>query len=637
MKPNTHITYFKPQKQGVYPVNEGYLFSTEIESFNDCGLILYEENGNEMRIPFTREGKRGALYGVRVEEENFTFTAYNYYDGDRIYTDPYAREISGLETFGDFGNARRQTKGSLIPEEFDWEEDSPLKTPYNDTIIYGLNVRSFTMHKSSGVKHKGTFEGIVEKIHYLKKLGITAIELMPAYEFDECMYVSGSVPKTMEEAAKKCTLDNRTAERVNCWGYQQGFYFAPKASYSADRPAVSFKNMVKTMHRNGIEVIMQFYFPPEIRPSFILEVLKYWVVEYHIDGVRLCGFNIPLSMIAGDPLLKETKIRSVYFPVNEIYGNGRPVYRNLASDNGNFKNDMRRFLKGDENLINQVIFYQKNNPAANTVVNYLADYDGFSLYDNVSYERKHNEANGENNSDGTDNNFSWNCGAEGECRKKAVLELRMKQIKNGLTLVFLSQGVPYLFSGDEMANTRFGNNNAYCQDNETGWIKWKQNKFSGEILRFTTELIAFRKNHPVLHLEEELKAMDTIGCGYPDISYHGTEAWRPDTSYISRMLGIMLCGDYAKDAGDSCLYIAVNMHWEDHELALPKLPKGRKWTRMLTTVNEKQERNLSEENKIFIEGRSIDVYLSTADQEEKRDRKKPKRKSSDVSKGMETF
>lgn len=635
MNQNTHFTYFKPEKQGVYPVNGGCLFATEIESFNDCGLILYDKNGTVTRIPFDRKGKRGALYGIMVQEEKFPFTSYNYYDGDRIFTDPYARGISGLEKYGEFGNDRRETKGTFFSEEYDWEEDSPIKTPYKDTIIYGLNVRSFTMHKSSGVKHKGTFEGIIEKTDYLKKLGITAIELMPAYEFDECIYASSSALRTMEEAVKNCTLDNRTGERVNCWGYQKGFYFAPKASYSADRPDISFKNMVKTMHKNGIEVMMQFYFPPELKPSYILEVLRYWVIEYHIDGVRLSGFNIPLSMIAEDPLLKETKIRSIYFPINEIYGDKKPFYRNLACDNGNFKNDMRRFLKGDENLINQVIFYQKNNPAGNAVVNYLADYDGFSLYDSVSYERKHNEANGENNSDGTDYNFSWNCGAEGESRKKAILKLRMKQIKNGLTFVLLSQGVPFLFSGDELANTRYGNNNAYCQDNETGWIKWKGNKFSEEIFRFTAELIAFRKKHPVLHLEEELKVMDTIGCGYPDISYHGTEAWCPDTSYISRVMGIMLCGDYAKEIQDDCMYIAINMHWEKHELALPKLPKGEKWIKVLTTAEDKQEQIHLDESRVLIEDRSISVFLSEKKQQEKV--RKTKRKSSNVKEGMETF
>lgn len=604
------ITYFKPEKQGVYPFDNGYLFATESEEPENSGLILYEKNGKATRIPFSEEGKRGALYGIKIEGENLPFTEYNYYEGDTVFTDLYVKSVSGLEEFGAFGESKRITRGILKREAFDWEGDSTLEIPFEDTIIFGLHVRGFTMHKSSGVRNRGTFEGIIEKIDYLKDLGITAVELMPAYEFDECMYPSPEPAGSTEEAVIKYKLSAQTEKRVNCWGYQNGFYFAPKASYSMELPDVSFKKMVKALHKNGIEVMMQFYFPPGLKQSYILDVLRYWVVEYHIDGVRLCGFHIPFETIAQDPLLRGTKIRSDYFPVEKIYGDKAPAYRNIAFVNGNFRNDMRRFLKGDENLINQVLFYQRNNPADHAVINFLADYDGFSLFDSVAYERKHNEKNGEDNRDGADNNFSWNCGAEGESRKKAVVQLRMKQIKNALSFLFLSQGVPYLFSGDELANTRFGNNNAYCQDNEVWHIKWKRNKFSDEIFQFTRKLILLRKSHPVLHLGEELKIMDSLGCGYPDISYHGMEAWRPDTSYISRMVGIMLCGKYVRNKEDDSLYLAYNMHWQPHVLALPKLPKGMIWEKIFTTSEAGQEMLTTEENMVRAEGRSIALYIS---------------------------
>ncbi len=609
MKQNIEITYFKPEKQGVFPLANGYDFATESDFPENCGLLLYKKYGEITRIPFSKKGKRGTLYGIRIEGEDLPYTEYNYYHDDQIFTDPYAGKLSGLEAFGKFGEAKREARGVLAKEEFDWENDAPLEIPYHNTIIYGLNVRGFTMDKSSGVKHKGTFEGIVEKSDYLKELGITAIELMPAYEYDECMYLSSAAPKTMDEAVKNCNLKQETKTRINCWGYQKGFYFAPKASYSADKPDISFKKMVKALHRKGLEVMMQFYFPPELKQSYIMDVLRYWVIEYHIDGVRLCGFHIPFEMIARDPLLKGTKIRCDYFPVEEIYGDKPPVCRNLAFNNGNFRNDMRRFLKGDENLINQVLFYQKNNPANHAVVNFLADYDGFSLYDNVAYERKHNEENGEDNRDGTDSNFSWNCGMEGESRKKIVQELRRKQLKNALSFLFLSQGVPYLFSGDEFANTRFGNNNAYCQDNAVWNVKWKSNKFSEEILQFVREIIAIRKEHPILHLEGALKAMDASGCGYPDISYHGTEAWRPDTTYISRMVGIMLYGKNLKETEKDYLYIAYNMHWQSHSLALPKLPKNMKWDIVFDTGGKK-EISISDENMILTEGRSVALCIA---------------------------
>ena len=634
MNKNLKITYFKPTKQGVYPVKNGFSFAEEVLDDRNSGLILYAENGEQEKIPFQKEGKRGSLYGVIVEtvSGSFPYQEYNYYSGETVYTDCRARKVCGLSRFGHGGTVKRKTRGSLQFQEFDWGGDEPLLIPYRDTIIYGLNVRAFTMHKSSRVKNRGTYEGIAEKAPYLKELGITAVELMPAYEYDECIYPPAgrnhdkSVKEEIAREMKKLPEDFRNKIRLNCWGYQEGFYFAPKASYSAERdPELSFKKMVKELHANGLEVMMQFYFPPEMNQSVILDILKYWVVEYHIDGVRLSGFQIPYLIIAKEPLLQETKIRSSYFPVEEIYGEREPVYRNLASDNGNFRSDMRKFLKGDENLVGQVIAEQRNNPKDCAVVNYLADYDGFSLYDCVSYDRKHNEANGEDNRDGTDHNYSWNCGCEGECRKKAVLDLRKKQMKNALAFLFLSQGVPYLFSGDEFANTRFGNNNAYCQDNDAGYVKWKTGKFPGEILDFTRKLIHFRKEHAILHSQKELKILDTLGCGYPDISYHGTEAWRPDLSYISRMIGIMLCGNYAEKQEEASIYIAYNMHWMEHELALPKLPRGEKfvpvlWSYEKETASEAAatEETSAEgeavsgkaENKIVIPGRSIAVYIS---------------------------
>ena len=596
MEQKLKITYFKPDKQGVFSCNNGYLFAAEAESHEDCGIVLYTDCDEEIRIPFSSDGRRGSLYGVCIEcsEKTFPFSRYNYYSKDTVYTDPYAKLVDGLQIWGDFRDTPRLTYGILTDMFFDWEQDEAPETPIKDTFIYGLNVRSFTMHKSSGVKNKGTFEGIIQKISHFKELGVTAIELMPSYEYEECI-----------------ANEHSTKKRLNCWGFQKGFYFAPKASYSAKRPDVSFKEMVKVLHQNDIEVLMHFYFTPDCSPSYITDVLRYWSIEYHIDGFRLSGFRIPFDYIAEDAILKRCKIRASYFQIEEIYSKP-PVYRNLLSDNGNFKNDMRRFLKGDENLIGQFIHYHKSNSAYCGIVNYLADYDGFSLYDLVSYDKKHNEPNGENNRDGADANYSWNCGVEGDTRKKTIIELRSKQIKNALTFLFLSQGVPYLFSGDEFANTRNGNNNAYCQDNDTGFVKWKLNRFSNDIYDFVCNLSKLRKERELLHFEKELTVTDSIACGYPDISYHGTEAWRPDTSYISRMIGIMLYGEYAQGQNAESLYIAYNMHWENHELALPKLPKGKEWYPVLTTsgfINK----DMIDESRIHVTGRSVALYSSRTD------------------------
>lgn len=615
MEQELKISYYKPDKQGVFPIENGYCFATEMNKEAEGGIIFYKNDQKKFKIPFSIEGKRGSLYGIQIEGSRLSSYCYQYYIGNRLYTDNYAPKIAGLEIWGDWKEKPRTVYGKIMQEDFDWESDAPLLIPYEETIIYGLNVRGFTMHKSSGVKQKGTFEGIIEKIPYLKQLGITAIELMPAYEFDECMYKPDNKNQTMEEAVKNSTSIQKEEKRLNCWGFQKGFYFAPKASYSATGcPERSFKNMVKELHRNGIEVMMQFYFPPDVKQAYILEVLKFWVIEYHIDGIRLSGFQIPFQMIAEEPVLKETKIRGTAFPFEEIYGKEVPAFRNLSVDNGDFRNDMKRYLKGDEGLMNQVLYYQRNNPPDHGVINSFTDYDGFTLYDCVSYERKHNEANGEENRDGSDLNYSWNCGVEGDSRKKAILELRMKQMKNAMAFLFLAQGTPFIFSGDEMANTRYGNNNVYCQDNETGWVKWKNTQFSNEILNFTRFMIKTRKAYPVLHMKKECQILDYKSCGYPDLSYHGIEPWRPDTSYISRMAGIMLCGKYVPEKDDDSFYIAYNMHWEPHKLALPNLPKGLKWMNVMdTSFPQKGCDIILNENSIQIGGRSVALYQSVKD------------------------
>lgn len=632
METNWKVACFRPVKQGVVCTKSSVSFAAEFVTDKECGVVLYDREGKCFRFPFQKEGRRGNLYGLKIEGEGLYNCFYNYYIEDQIITDPYAWEIQGLERWGE--KRGRQTRGFLGKRDFDWQGDEPLMTPLNESIFYGLNVRSFTMHKSSGVKKKGTFEGIAEKIPYFQELGITALELMPCYEYDECMEeeetgaklpASVSVLSKESSCAAKEPGDTKEEKpiRLNCWGFQKGFYFAPKAAYSAGRsPVTSFKRLVRKLHQNGIEVIMQFYFPPQIGQMYMLDVIKYWVMEYHIDGVRLNGFHIPFRLIAEDAVLKNTKIWCCYVPKEDLSVIRNPLFKNFVTDNESFRNDMRRFLKGDEGMINQALYYQRRNPKEYGVVNYMADYDGFSLYDSVCYEQKHNEANGEDNRDGAQVNETWNCGMEGESRKKGIQRLRQRQIKNALSFVFLSQGVPFLFGGDEFASSRFGNNNSYCQDNETGWVKWRRTGLAKEILAYTKFLIGLRKSNGILHMKEEFLVMDSIGCGYPDISYHGIEAWRPDLSYISRIVGILLCGKYSPEKGES-FYIACNMHWESHELALPKLSKNKRWTKIADTFRpvedfaESTEENGKEgragEERVFsINSRSVAIFRTVS-------------------------
>lgn len=606
----------KPYPLGV-TTEFGYTyFSVVMNKGKDCGIILYDKrNGKETRIPFLEQNKYGSIYSMAIKDLDIQRYAYNFYDGDTVFTDPYAKVIYGHEKWG---QCSTQLRAGFLAQDYDWEKDRPLKIPYENSILYCLNVRAFTKHKSSGISHKGTFLGIVEKIPHLKELGITAVELMPVYEYEEI------------ETPRNLPLE----EKCNCWGYKQGFYFAPKVAFSSNKDVITeFKDMVKELHKNGIEVILQFYFPNSVKMGLILDAVKYWVLEYHIDGVHLKGERIPLQGIATEPLLTDTKLFYYDFPYEQIYEeNECPSYRNLASYKDDYMYTARRFLKGDDGMVGDFLERQRLNPSKHGVINYVTNYYGFTLADMVSYEQKHNEANGEKNMDGNDYNLTWNCGVEGVTRKKQVLELRKRQMKNILTMLFFAQGTPLLYSGDELGNTRFGNNNPYCQDNETGWVKWNMNTQTKEVFAYLKKLITLRKAHPILHAPQELKILDYIGCGYPDLSYHGEDAWRPDLSNYSRFAGAMYCGSYAKktqEEEDDFFYVAYNMHWLNHTFALPKLPKGMKWYLVADTgmaqlmdTAKVPDGKVQEQLHIEVEARTIQIYQSKQEESAQKDTRK---------------
>ncbi|MCR5502859.1 MAG: hypothetical protein K6F53_07610 [Lachnospiraceae bacterium] len=608
MKDTIRTIAFTASEPGVVKKDDGFVFTFDPGDVRDreCGVILYGPGETIKRIPFPEGCRFGNLLSMKITGINPGIFSYRFYIDNETVNDPYAPACTGFKGFGK-AVPEESIRALLKTGDFDWGKDESPQTPYEDSILYGLNVRAFTMHRSSGVSKKGTYEGIAEKIPYLKELGVTGIVLMPTYEFDECSAMRLRKKPRDQEEAKTFSNDTEVTEKVNCWGFVGGSYFAPKASYAASSdPTVSFKTMVRELHKAGLEVIMQFYFPADTMQLMILRAIKHWVSEYHVDGFRISGFQVPYRLLIEDPYLKRTKLWFTNIPYDELSTvSEHPSFRNLASDNGNFRYDMRRFLKADEGMLSAYLNYQKCNPSRHAVINYISDYDGFTLFDLYAYERKHNEANGEQNRDGNDINFSWNCGTEGPSRKKSINQQRIRQIKNAITILMLSSGTPYLFSGDEFLNSRGGNNNAYCQDNDTGYVKWKDTDMSREILAFTKEMIRFRKEHRILHMPEELKVLDTKGEGYPDLSYHGYEAWRPDLSFISRMIGMFFYGPYSGEKDAPSVYIGVNMHWENHRLALPKFKNGLKYEKKIDTGNGT---GTAKENEIPVGERSIVVY-----------------------------
>lgn len=568
-----------PFPMGVTVEGKKVQFTVETKVDEEVTLCLYDKKGNPAeKVPFPKDSHFGAVSSMQVEGIDTRRLLYCYEVGGSLKKDPYGRYFP-------------MTEGGLplaafVNDKFDWEGDAPLRLPLSDMVMYHIHTKGFTAHPSCKGRKKGTFAGVLERMDYLKELGVNALEFMPVYDYEE-MGGNGT---------------------TNYWGYGPASYFAPKASFG--RPE-DLKRMIKTLHQNGIEVILELFFQPGMSIRFILDVVNFWVWEYHADGIHIIG-DAPLYAIEKEGMLRTTKLFAA------DWGEGykeRP--KHLCRCNDGFLVDMRQFLKGDEDTLHHVIERTTKNPADCGVVNYMAGVNGFTLYDNVSYDQKHNEKNGENNHDGNSYNYSWNCGVEGPTKRKKISELRKSQIRNALTMLYLSQGIPMLLSGDEMGQTKQGNNNTYCQDNELSWINWNNQRTNKDILAFTKAMIAFRKAHPVFHTPEEPKMLDYKGKGHPDLSIHGVKPWYPEYDNFRRQIGLLYHGSYANDDN---FYVMYNMHWEPHEFFLPSGDKKEKWHLAVCTTDKEvngiypagEEPELSNQKSFMVDARSIVVLIGKA-------------------------
>ena len=551
-----------PFPQGCTVEGQTANFSVAVPEGQTCELIIYKKGARasafSQEMPYSDVA--GNLHFLSVVLEQPEDYEYCYKIGGKIVPDPYGKAFSGREHWSvSKGKEKRKLRTRIVTDTFDWEKSQFPHLKKEDVIAYSLHVRGFTKHSSSGVAHKGTFDGVTEKLPYLQKLGINQIHLMPVYEFDE------------------------NQRHVNYWGYGKAYFFAPKASYAAGDPVNEMKSLVRQMHLAGIEVILEMPFTEGTTFSLILDCLRYWVMQYHVDGFIVNPYICNPDELAKDPVLAKSKI--------------------LKKEDG-FQNVMRRFLKGDEGMIRDVICQLKNQDTQ--LYNYIASHNGFTLCDVVSYDGKHNEANGENNLDGPDYNYSWNCGAEGNSRKKAVNELRKNQIFNAFFLLLFAQGMPCILSGDEFMNTQKGNNNAYCQDNLISWLDWNQLSRQEELYTFVGRLIALRK---ACMKQIAKKSEDTMGrSGIPQISYHGEDAWQMPAGRASRQLGVF----YHEECTEKDFYIAYNMHWLSHSFALPSLPKGMEWVCIAGTkegVLDEKEAVPVKDKKVQLEERTIKVFV----------------------------
>jgi glycogen operon protein len=628
------------------------------------------------------EGIRpGQLYAYRVDGP------YQPKDGHRfnfnkLLLDPLATAISLLPDW-DFAPARgydpsapeqdlvcskvddagAMPKCVFTHENFHWHDDEPLRHPWSKTVIYETHVRSFTIHPSSGVEHPGTFRGLMEKIPYLKELGVTAVELMPVHEFNECQ-TPGINPQTGKALR-------------NYWGYDPVAFFAPKASYSSTggvgQQKLEFKEMVQAFHGAGIEVILDVVFNhtaegDELGPTLcfrgidnaifytlasdkryyknytgtgntinanhpvvrdhILAALRYWMIEMHVDGFRFdlasvlgrdCTgkliANAPLlERIAEDPILRDMKIIAEAWDTAGAYEVGSFSERRWAEWNGRYRDDIRRFWRGDDGMLGlfasricgSADIYTKSGKGPESSINFVTCHDGFTLNDLVSYTLKHNEANGENNHDGTNCNFSENYGAEGETTDAGIESIRKRQIKNFLLTLLISRGVPMLLGGDEFRRSQGGNNNAYCQDNETSWHDWNCLELHREIFRFTCGMIAFRLAHPVLSKEQF----------YTDTGIHwfGPQGGLPNWADPKEKRFACLIHENGQDG----LYLMFNADTKGTDFCLPPQPPGYRWRLAVDTSRpapqdlsaEGEETLLENSTTYHVEARSSVILLA---------------------------
>lgn len=607
------LLLFKPQAPKPYariPFPDSYRIG------DTYSMLVYDIKPDEFEYAFSFDGPYEPAKGLLFNEEN-------------VLLDPYSRAVTGQRKWGEKpeGGKDFEYRARVVKSNFDWGNIKQLEQPFEDLVIYETHVRGYTKDKSSGVSAPGTFAGLKDKIPYLKDLGINAVELMPIFEFDEmesARVVDGvqlynywgyntvsffapntsyafneehnhegdelkSLIKALKENGIEVILDvvfNHTAE-----GNEMGPCFSFKGIdnnvYYMLTPDAHYYNF------SGCGNVMNCNHP--VVRSFIIDCLRHWAIEYRVDGFRfdlasILGrdqngapmANPPiLESLAFDPVLGKMKLIAEAWDAGGLYQVGSfPSWNRWAEWNGRYRDDMRSFLKGDDGMAGNAItritgsrdLYSPESRGHKASVNFMTCHDGFTLYDLYSYNEKHNEKNGWNNTDGDNNGHSWNCGAEGETDDPNVNGLRRRLIKNAFAALLCSRGPAMFFAGDEFCNTQFGNNNAYCQDNIISWLDWSRLEEFKEIHDFVRHMIQFRKEHPILR-----KMTKPSSCQFPEISVHNGTPFNASTDYKTKLIGIMYAGRNEEDTEDDIVFYCMNAYWEPLVMQLPVLPNGKHW------------------------------------------------------------
>lgn len=597
---------------GVFKLNnETFYVGAKITAHKKAGINIYDLKSSKLIkfIEFPKDTACGEMYNLEISGIDVTDKKYRIVSDDTEYVDKFATKIIGNEIYGKKVSVNDLYGGF---SELKLSETAPLHIPYDETVMYLSHVRAMTMDDKLMKEGKGTFIGLTKKINYLKSLGINSLELMPVNEYIENPSMEDMT--TDEKALRYRQKESDEKKLINFWGFDSAYHRAIKSSYGCEDSETEFETLVKSLHKNGIECILMMYFKDGSDTDYVCDSLVYMVRRFGVDGFRILGENIDLKAVIANPYLKHTKIMCD-MDVNITEENRD---KRLLLYNDRFMNMARRILKSDEDLVPSISYALRENYKNISVARYVSDYFGFTLNDLVSYNKKHNEDNLENNTDGASYNYSWNCGEEGETKKRNIMALRKRQARNAMLLMMTAQGVPVIRGGDEMLNSQKGNNNPYCQDNEIGWINYEHKAVNKEFLEFTKNLIAFRKRHKILHQTFPLRMSDYISCKMADISYHGEEPFRMNQDVDSREWAVMYEGAYAKcytGEKEPTLMIIYNLHWEDRDFSLYKSAKNKNWKLIYSSdgstdesFDEKKALKISSD-KFHAMGRSISVLM----------------------------
>ena len=587
-----------------------------------CFVVLVRKSDmNRVRVEVPESFCLGSLRSITIVDLDVTGYVYYYEINGIKQIDPCAQRIVGREIWNDESRKAKDYEVfcGFAKEDFDWKNDLAPEIPRDRMLLYKLHVRGFTMDADKQ-KYPGTFQALMNRIGYLEKLGITTVELMPVYEFEEMpIPVETKLPEYVKwEPDEEDMIQPESVQvqvgRLNYWGYGPGNYFAVKASYASNPEQADreYKTLIRRLHAHHMECIMEMYFPEDTNHNLIVDVLRYWVREYHVDGFHLLGESIPVTAIVQDNLLSRTKIMCEKYDPGVVC-DGRK-YMNLYVYKDEYMYPARKILNHLNGNMKEFIDQQRKQGSSLGYVNYITSNNGFTLADLFMYNDRHNEENGENNLDGNAWNYSNNYGIEGPTRKRYINSLRRLKWRNSMLMLMLAQGVPMLWAGDEIGNSQKGNNNAYCQDNAIGWVNWKNEKTHRKELVFLQKLVRFRKEHPIISNEMPFQFSDYHALGCPDLSFHGESAWILEPTVGRMCIGMLYCGAYTKgDKEAEDVYVAYNFFSAVSSLALPQLDKHKRWYLVMDSSNDSQpyldEAVLMENSSITMMPQSICVLV----------------------------